>query len=751
MRKALGAAVLAGLLVACHSRIAHASGLVLADPRIDTAWGRQLGQPIAPNVVQRPDFELPSDLTGKARNSAYLEAMRGSQPTLDEAAAYHWYAPPESILIPPDRVPFAPVTAVEAAGYADALKAKMREAEPVLTTELDARFAALTAAVERADTITLPPAGAARITYCRWIIDVSVARSLPLAADLRKQCIVDRNKFIDALVLRLADLAVIPDLPDPDAAPVTDGRNSVVRSDLGLPPMVLPGETAIDAPLPYAPLAAKFDQRLTARFEAARPRLEARLAEALDRRDSSAVILPPSYECYALLGPYAGPLAQLPAAAGTADALAHVCLTVMGRQVQVKIDRIQREVVASLEAEAVRVRDGAPGSDRLEHMPEVACAATLAPHFPAPPAPRYDGGPWRFSGLDEVQSAALRKACVDAGAEVLRGVMDKRFARALADSVPDPDTLGGWVAHGWYGAAPGGTDWIAPKDNILSTSSLRQKFQADYEVTMEPRRKAAAARFVAEIERSFAVETGIVPEGAALLCSGNYKPGSSDLARTLFGSLIVAGPLPAADALNAKPGLTAQEADAWIRTTCGDLYARTLTRRRTLAREAGHAGDVFPSGLKLAVASPSGALVTVDPAHLVDSAAIDGLQVAFAPAGWLSGAAMTITPFGHPTPVMSGRLVETTRNDGQPFLKVEDLRGFRDLDGPLATVACVAMQVEQAHRQGSMRIVGAGAAVFFGDSFILAGEVQDVARQDLIVVEDCASAKRAFLQGEAGQ
>ena len=45
-----------------------------------------------------------------------------------------------------------------------------------------------------------------------------------------------------------------------------------------------------------------------------------------------------------------------------------------------------------------------------------------------------------------------------------------------------------------------------------------------------------------------------------------------------------------------------------------------------------------------------------------------------------------------------------------PFLKVDGLRGFPELDGPLATVACVAMEVEEANSQGRTRIFAAGTS-----------------------------------------
>jgi hypothetical protein len=94
------------------------------------------------------------------------------------------------------------------------------------------------------------------------------------------------------------------------------------------------------------------------------------------------------------------------------------------------------------------------------------------------------------------------------------------------------------------------------------------------------------------------------------------------------------------------------------------------------------------------------------------------LQVTFVSGGLMSGPRMNITPFGRAAPPMSGPLVETAgAGDGKHLLKIVDLAGFRDLYGPLDTVACVAMQVGQAQAAGRVRIFAAGTAAFNGDSW----------------------------------
>lgn len=750
MRMVFSAWVLAYLVAAGVPGRASADPFVLSDPRLDPSWGGQPGQPIAPSAPRKAEWELPGDVVGKARNAAYLEALRGSRQTLDEATAYHFYASAGRIYVPPDHAQFAAVIGDAAVAEAGVLAAKIREAEPALMAELDARFAVLTAALERADAITLPSAGAGAVTYCRWIRLASGTQPSRLTEDLWRQCLVDRDRFINDLVRRLADVAVIPDLPATDAAPGTEAGYSTLGSDLALSLGALPGETL--APMPYAPLAAAFGERLRARFQAARPRLEARLGEALARRAASDVLLPPTYECNGLLGPYAGPLARLPAAAEVADALSQACLPAAERQVPVAVERIRHDMLAGFDAELARVRDGVPDAARIERTPEASCAAKLAPHFPLP-VPHYDANAWPFAGLDAAQSTALRQACVDAGTRVLRAVMDKHFERALLDSTPDADTLTGWEAHGWYVTPPGGTDWIEVRGNPFAMSSLRQKFQAEYDLKMAPRRAEAAQRFAAAIAGLFKVDTGVEPPAAAILCTSRERAPAGATLTTLFN--MRQDPVAERrelDALRAKPALGPSEAEALVVGTCRTLHAGTIAARVRLAEAAANIPGTFTVGEKLAVPShPNGDWLPVDPATLVGEAAIDGIQVAFQTTGYFSKKEMSITPFGRASPRLDGKLIEVTQHDKTKLIGIDELQQMQGLDSPEDTIRCLLGSSESAHAEAKAQMLASIASAMWSYVPELHGIAVRDAMNQRVAANACDAAKTAFLNGSPGR
>ncbi len=725
--------MLVGVSLLAWATPTSAASYDLAYPRVDPAWGGRPGMPIAPSEAEAADTELPTTLSGADRTAEYVRRMIASPATLDEAIRFHLYAPVRNIIPPAGLPPMGTETPAQAAQSAE----KARAAEPGLLAELDARFAALRAAVQRADSIVPPTPDATMgntVLYCRFVY---AAASIPrpgLGEHLWKRCIDDRDAFLDVLVRRMADLAVIPDLPAaPDPARPMPFQFQA-PADLVLSPMVLPGE--MRAPLPFERLDTSFRRRLGERFETAAPRLTASLQATLAHAAARDVYFPPAATCTGALGPYAGPLSRLQESAGVADRLRRACMASAAERAPAIMGRIGAEVGAGLHEEETRAEAADPGSGRLDFTPASKCAALVGPHFPTVP-----GG---FG--QPAQYAALERACLDGAAHLEAVIVDRHLQAAIAASHPDTDTVRGWESRWWFAQPPGGTAWIDP----WKAPTALTRFQAAYEAAMAPRRKEAVLRFIAVIQGAFAVDTGIEPEAATAAC-GRDEAAAGDILFAPFWNEGGIRPPSPVDTLRDRPGLTAQDAGNLIAMTCRDLHDRTTARRRSLARAAGHADDVFPNGLKLAVRSPNGELVPVDPAKLVDSAATDMLQVTFTAGGVLSHAGMTVTPFGRPAPSMSGRLLPIVRDDNKAFLKLDGMQGFPDLDGPLATVACAALQVQQAHRQARLGILTAVASAFFGDSFILAGILQDEARQDLIDVEACASAKRAFLLGGVGQ
>ena len=195
MRVVFCAWIIAQLIAAVLPGKASAGAFVLSDPRVDSSWGRQSAQPIAPSSTDDADAGLPNDLTGQARAMAYVEALTASRVTLDEAARFHFYAQAYGGAFDtrPDRPHVQLETGPTAGAYAAAAGEKTRAAEPILQAELDARFVALTAAMEQAGSIVLP-SPAAPVTYCRWIARTVHSPMPPLAAALWKNCMAGRDR-----------------------------------------------------------------------------------------------------------------------------------------------------------------------------------------------------------------------------------------------------------------------------------------------------------------------------------------------------------------------------------------------------------------------------------------------------------------------------------------------------------------------------------------------------------------------------
>jgi hypothetical protein len=748
MRVVLCAWVVAQLVAAMLSGNASAYPFVLSDPKVDPSWGRQSAQPIAPSSVLDADAELSSDLTGQARARAYVEALAASGVTLDEAARFHFYAPAYAAAFDtwPDRPHVQLETGPAAGAYAAAAGEKARTAEPILQAELDARFVALTAAMEQAGSIVLPSPGAP-VTYCRWIARTVHSTMPPLAAALWNDCMADRDRFVDALVHRLADLVVIPDLSSiASTAPGYDGTH--------LSRAVLPGETL--RPMPFEHLDAVFQARLRDRFEAARPRLEAQLTRSLAIRASSDVILPPAIECREVLGAYAGPLTLQPAAASVAGALDRACMDAVARWIPLALERIQHEVVAPLDRDFARLRANPSGEFHVVRTPRQECASALAPHFPAP-VDHYDRDQWPFAGLDAAQSTGLRQACLAAAQRVTEAVADRRLAAAISTSQPEADTLKGWTAQGWFAVPPRSIPATAFPANSMALQPYDAVGQASYEAAMAPKRKAAAERFVAGIERAFDVGSGVEPAAAAKACAKREVDSGDDAARSLFSTPFD----PAAgrrgmDALRAKTALTAREAEDWVSLTCRVLHDDTIARRVELAVAASNASSAFPGSLDLVVPSHAdGSPIGIDPTALVRAAAIDGIQVAYEEQssviarlwGGSSGKGMRITPFAATTPAITATLQDGRRPDGTAYLEVTAMEDLPGLHSPEETIGCLhSPSGRTAADLKANRLLGVASAIFSYVPEEGGRIVADTIRKETDLAA-CDAAKKAFLAG----
>lgn len=743
---------------------ATAADYVLTSPRLEPAWGQGPDGPVAPNDRR----DAGRDLAGPAAARAYQAAMLAAAPSLDEAASFHWFEITATYL---SMHGAAPTPDIAGPQVQQALKNKQDEVQHALFDELDARFAKLTDAMEHAEAILLPPGDQAGpsgpVPYCGWIGSRAQYVFTPLGKALLARCLQDRDAFIGKLAVRLAALATVPDLPSGTEPPRSASAGGVLSDpglralaglhDLGSPApapdglrlsrAVLPADQRW--PLDYAPLAQAYERTLRARFEAKQAQLSGELRQVLQARAGSDVIRPAEEECRAILGPYAGLLAQGSASASVAGMLHDACTGAIGQHTVASLGRIRAAVVAGFDAMAAEAGRDMTGTTRVGHAPAAACRIALQPFFPSQAVDPYAG--WSLAGLDQAQAADLEGACVAAAGRLNAAVVARHVADALAGVDGGMGTLAAWDAAFWSPGAAGRLDWIGGED-MPTAGAIMTAFRAAYEAGMAPRRTAAARHWAGEIERAFAVDTGMEPPGAGGLCAPHYRGTGGDIMQSWFGvkpdEAVVGG---AIDAIRAKPVLSAQEAQYWIAELCRSLHERTIARRVAMATERAGIPATFKEGEKFAVPSPRGKLQFFDPTKLVRAAAVDGLQVILTPGGWRNDAGVRVTPFGQTDPLLEGSLRKATRVDGIRFLEVVGLPSLRGLDGPLATIECVGTPVQEAYRQGRAGMLRGYALALFDDMPVAGGLLAEDARQAMLDVQACDAAKKSFRQSGVGQ
>ena len=261
-------------------------------------------------------------------------------------------------------------------------------------------------------------------------------------------------------------------------------------------------------------------------------------------------------------------------------------------------------------------------------------------------------------------------------------------------------------------------------------------------------RKAAARRWSGAIAATFAVETGLEPPAASFLCANRRRDPADATLRTMLGMRFD----PEAerrdlDAIRAKAVLSAGEAEAWITGTCRTLHDDTITARVKLATEAANVPGTFASGEKLGVPSHADdRLQEIDPTALVQAAAIDGIQVMFAPAGWGWGSTPTmwITPFRRKGPRLDGALEPVVHRDGTKALAVSKLQPLQGLDTPEDTIACLATPVEHAAAELKAKRLGGLAGAMLSDYPEEGGRVVADSIRTGRALDACKAAKAAF-------
>ncbi len=733
--RVFGAWIVVQLIAALAPDRALATPYVLADPRVDPTWGRP-GQPTAPSAVREADSEIAASSPAADWAARYMEQLQASPPTLDAAAAFHFYAPPNTL-----RAAYLGQRPAPSIGAATLrmLDEKGRAAEPALVQELDRRFEALATAVRGADSIVLPetinlterPA-----SYCRWIGEAAGGMAVPLANRLREHCLGRRDQFIGALVDRIADLATIPALPGATGAtwnPATWNPDALRLSYL-----VLPGETR--APMDYAALEARLEQRLGQRFEARRAELEAQLGLALERRAASGVVLPPVQDCAAILGPYASVLARSPAAAEIAGELQRACMERIPVTIAAAVQRVGDGIMAGLKAEADRVQTADVGDTRVDRTPQATCDALLTPHFPATRAVYGDAA--TFPSAPRL--GVLGRACLAAATDIRRAVLNKHLTAALA-GLPARDAVGAWASAAWFAVPPGGGSWIDGRADPAALAS----FEAAYEPAVAPRRKEAAVKAADVVSGPPDDMAGAFPDGDPCV-RRQRSPGD-----TALGSLLGLQPDPVAEArrvgmLRAKPALSASEAEELLTLTCRAERGTAVAAHTADAERAAGLDRTLAQGERLAVPRhEDGSLMEVDALALVRGAAADGIQVAFDPGGMFSGPSLTVAPLDTGSQQLQGALHEEKEDDGTRLLVIRSLDPLPGLHTPEETVTCLLTPVDQAAGEARLNAIGAIAGGMFSEVPELHGhDIRDAMARGT-AVEACRAAKARFT-GRAG-
>ncbi len=737
---------------------AVAADYVLTNPGVESSWGGGPEGPVAPNSQR----DAGRDISGPIAARRYEADMLAAKPGLDEAASFHWFELTPLYLSMHGVTPAPDIAGPQAQR---ALRDKQDEVRGALIAELDTRFARLTDALEKADAIVLPVGDQAGtsgpVPYCSWIADRAQYAFTPLGKDLLARCLEDRDVLIGRLALRLATLALVPDLPSGAASPPTASAGRITSdaaanalaglrdsgavlpsTRLSFSQAILPADRRW--PLDYASLFKLYERALRTRFEAKRDQLSARLQQALQVVDASDTILPAEGACRAILGPYAGSLAQDAASAPVAEMLRNTCSGTISEHNAASLSRIRAAVVAGFDAMAAEASRDATGTTRVVHTPEAACQVALQPYFPSQVLGPKVGG--SLAGLTQAQVTNLKDACIAAAGRLNAAVVRRHVADALAQTDGDAGTLAAWEAAFWSPGATGRLDWIGGED-LATVGATMTAFRAAYEAGMAPRRAAAARRWAGEIEKAFAVDIGEEPPEAVKLCATHYRGTSDDIMQSWFGvqpsEVAVAR---AMDVIRAEPAISAQEAQYWIAGLCRSLHERTIARRVSMATERAGIPAMFKEGEDLAVPSPEGRLQFFDPTRLVRAAAVDGLQIAFVEADYGNDAQMRVTPLGKLAPALEGALQTTTRGDDAAVMKLVRLTSLRGMDGSLATVECVGTPVQEAYRQGRAEMLRGYALALFDDLPVAGSLVANDARRAMFDVMACDAAKTAFKQ-----
>ena len=568
-----------------------------------------------------------------------------------------------------------------------------------------------------------------KLDYCGWIGPARPDGITPDTPDLQSTLFTRCRTVAAVVVSRLLDQHAdaldlrLPALPRLDLA-----FPRWLLADLAQPDST--GALALDA----VQRQAAYQDRLERRIAAAGPAIRSDLDRTFAARTwQGGAIDSPDADCRAQLGPLAG------------GELGSACRDASTRWIASLLPAMTA-ALPSVVATAL-VKDPSLDENAL-------CRSILSAWLPAGLPPTI-AEPARDACLREARRA-IAQAAEDRARANAQAAAREASARAasLASEqratvaprpLPAPEDTAAWQSGNRRPVKPddnGAASRIAP-----GTYAEAQTSRASLDAAAARSRKEATVRLVEQISAAFASAGGAETPDVARMCAGQARPPGD----VMLGNILGQQPNPDAvrrqlEGFQAADGLSASEARAWVTGVCRTGYDAMLARRLAKADADSGVGQVFAPGMPFWVRTPDGALQAADPARLVHDAAVDGLQVVFVPGGLLRSPKVGVTPFGRTQPRLDGTLRKLVRADGVEGLEVTGLPSLPGLDGPAATIICLALPTAQAAYEGQLQTAFGFLLGGLADAPRTGGEMARNGWQAAEAAAACQVAKRQFIE-----
>lgn len=330
-----------------------------------------------------------------------------------------------------------------------------------------------------------------------------------------------------------------------------------------------------------------------------------------------------------------------------------------------------------------------------------------------------------FDGFDLGFTGPLRQGCASEAKGVIDRALEIRAKTVAASLQAAPRTLEGLERNGWFEPSQGDLDAVADPRDAGRDEIVRLMREKTLTLT-NPLRDVAKVAAVSQVAKAYA-EDG--PTDAGLRSARN-----------------VCAPYLGTGSRSIPPG--GGLVRSAIEAACRDEEKKITAKRVVAAVTASNVDGVLGKGM-LAVVAPEGTTQSVDPRMLVVAAAANGFQVAFSQTRslFLSRTyALRITPLGQDAPALGGVLVPEPRADGVEVWRVTELDRLPALDGPLATLSCIARGRVDGKDIAVLAAAAGIAAVVF-DASQTAGTLLGAAFEGLTSASICQAARQSFIGG----